>query len=93
MYLDLSGIIHLVFDPLSNFSCNEYHLFVVYLLGNYHYADFTACLDSVGFLNALVGGAYFLKLLETLDVVFVIFVSCTGSCGGNRISLPGPERR
>ena len=42
MYLDLSGIIHLVFDPLSNFSCNEYHLFVVYLLGNYHYADFTA---------------------------------------------------
>ena len=60
MYLDLSGIIHLVFNPLSNFSCNEYHLFVVYLLGNYHYADFTACLDSVGFLNALVGGSYFL---------------------------------
>ena len=85
MYLDLSGIIHLVFNPLSNFSCNEYHLFVVYLLGNYHYADFTACLDSVGFLNALVGGAYFLKLLETLDVVFVIFVSCAGSCSGDSV--------
>ena len=62
--LDLSRIIHFSFDPLSDLTSNEHHFFIVDLLRLYHDTNLTACLYSKGFLNALVGRADLLKLLE-----------------------------
>ena len=83
--LDLSGVIHLVFNLLSDFTSDDNHLFVVDLVREYHDTDFTACLDSKGLFNAVKGCTDFFKLLKTLDVVFVVFASCTGTCCGNRV--------
>ena len=83
--LYLSGIIHFVFYSLGDLPCNDDHLLVVDLFGNDHYSDLTSRLNSVGLLNAVIRGANFLQLLQTLDVILVVFASCSGTCRRNSV--------
>ena len=70
---------------MRNIPRKDDHIVVADLLRLDHDTDLTACLNSKGFLNSVEAVGNFLKLLETFDVVFKIFASCTGSCCGNRV--------
>ena len=80
--LDLAGIFQLVLDLLDNILRDEHHTLVGNLLGLDHDTDLTAGLDRKGLVDTGEAAGNFFQLLQTLDVVFKIFASCTGSCGG-----------
>ena len=80
--LDLTGIFQFRLDLLDNILCDKHHAFVGNLLRLDHNADFAACLDGEGLVDTREAACDLFKLLQTLDVVFQIFASCTGSCGG-----------
>ena len=89
---DLSGVFKVFFNLLNYLASNDNHLLVANLLGLDHNADFTSCLNCKGLFNAVKAVSDFLELLESLDVVFKIFTSCTGTCGGNCVSRLNDNR-
>ena len=84
--LDLTGIVHLGFDLLSDLSCNKNHLVIVDDLRLNHDPDLASCLNSKALLDSLIGVADLLKLLESLDVAFIVFASCSRSCRRDSVS-------
>ena len=80
IYLDLSGVFDLIFDLDCDIMCNDLHTLVVNFFGLDHYADFSARLNGVCFIDTLKACGNLLKLLQAFDIVFKVFASCTGSC-------------
>ena len=68
IYLDLSGIGHLVLDPLGYVTGHDHHVVLTHLLRDDHDADLTSCLYCKGLFHALVGIGYVLKLLQPLGI-------------------------
>ena len=79
MNFDLTGVGQVVFNLLSDAVCQEHHCVFANLFANLfglnHYADFAAGLDGEGFFNTVKATSDFLKLLETLNVVFEVINS------------------
>lgn len=50
-----------------------------------HDTNLAACLNSVGFLDPVVGAADLLELFETLYVVLVVLASCCGAGCADRV--------
>ena len=84
-YLNLSGIIKRILDLLGNVTCEDLHLVVGDNLGLNHDSNLTAGLDCEGLFNTLEVTCNLLKLLKSLDVVFNILTSRTGSCSADSI--------
>ena len=51
-----------------------------------HDPDLASCLNSKALLDSLIGVADLLKLLESLDVAFIVFASCSRSCRRDSVS-------
>jgi len=61
------------------------HIVIIDLLRLHHDANLTARLNGKGLFNAREAVGNLLKLLKPFDIVFKIFASRAGSCGGNRV--------
>ena len=85
IYFDLTGVLDLFLDLLRHVTCDDLHARVIDLFGLYHHADLTARLNSICFVNTGEADCDLLKLFKSLDVVFKILASCTGSCSRNGI--------
>ena len=83
--LDLARVLHLALNAVSDIVSQDDGLSLVDDFGLDHDADFAACLDSVGALDALVGVGDFLELLKTLDVCVEGFFTCTRTRCGNGV--------
>ena len=59
---------------------------LIHLLRRNNYTNLTACLNSMSALNAGIGIGDLFQFLETLDIGFDIFLSCTRSCRRDSIS-------
>ena len=79
--LDLTGVLHFLLDLLGQVPGQDDHLVLADLLGPHHDPHLAAGLDGVGLIHAGIGAGDGLQLLQTLDVVFVVFASCGGTCG------------
>ena len=85
MNLDRAGIFQLALNPFDDVAGDQRHLVIRDLIGLYDDADLAAGLDSIAFFYAGEGRSDLFEFFKTLDVVFEVFSSCAGTCGGNSV--------
>ena len=83
--LYLTRVFHFVFYALGDVAGKNLHAVVGDSLRLDHDTNLAACLNSVGFLDPVVGAADLLELFETLYVVLVVLASCCGAGCADRV--------
>lgn len=85
MDLDLTGIFHFILNAFNDIASNDNDLIVADDIGLNENSDFAAGLDSEAVVDSLEGVGDAFKFFKTFNIIFEVFTSCTGSCGGNGI--------
>ena len=77
--LDLTGVLHLVFDALGDLPGQHNGVGIADLFGLDDDAHLPTCLNGIGSIHAVKGVGDLFQLFQTLDVVFQRLAACAGA--------------